>query len=95
METKFGQFIASGLSALIAYWLIWPLEVLRNIDQASVQNSGNNTLERARFVYHRQGLKGFYRGVVPGSQSVFLRNGSSMIVMLMFQKHLTELGFRE
>jgi hypothetical protein len=27
------------------------------------------------------GLKGFYRGILPGSQSVFLRNGASLLVL--------------
>ena len=52
-------------------------------------------MERARFIYKRFGVLGFYRGILAGSQSVFLRNGTSMILMLMFQKHLTEQGFRD
>ena len=84
MDTKIGQFLASGTSALLSYWLVWPFEVLRNVHQADVKGSGNNTLERVQFIYRKYGLGGFYRGIWPGSQSVFLRNGSSMIVMLMF-----------
>lgn len=81
--------MASGTAALTSYWLVWPFEVLRNVTQAEVQGSGNTTLERARFVYRKYGLGGFYRGIWSGSQSIFIRNGSSMIVMLMFQKYLT------
>ena len=46
-------------------------------------------MHRVRMLYLKQGLAGFYRGIGPGSQSIFLRNGASMIVMLMFQKQLT------
>lgn len=84
MDTKLGQFLASGTAALVSYWLVWPFEVLRNITQANVKSMGTTTTERARFVYARYGVLGFYRGIWPGSQSVFLRNGTSMICMLMF-----------
>mmetsp|Transcript_27222 Transcript_27222/g.36376 ORF Transcript_27222/g.36376 Transcript_27222/m.36376 type:complete len:240 (+) Transcript_27222:205-924(+) len=94
-DSKLGQFLASGTAALISYWLVWPFEVLRNVTQAGVAGSGNTTVERARFIYGRFGVLGFYRGILAGSQSVFLRNGTSMIVMLAFQRHLTDKGFRE
>lgn len=38
-------------------------------------------MERAKFIMKNQGPLGFYRGIVPGLQSVFLRNGAAMIVM--------------
>lgn len=84
MDSKLGQFVGSGGAALVSYWLVWPFEVLRNVTQADVKGSGNSTVERARFIYNRFGLLGFYRGILAGSQSVFLRNGTSMIVMLAF-----------
>ena len=34
LSTKLGQFTASGSAAMIAFWVIWPLEVLKNIAQA-------------------------------------------------------------
>ena len=52
-------------------------------------------MERARFILRTQGVRGFYRGIVPGSQSVFLRNGAAMITMQFAQKKLTQLGFRD
>ena len=84
MKTWLGQFLASGSAALISYFIVWPFEVLRNVHQADVHGSGSTTLSRARFIHSRYGMAGFYRGIWPGSQSVFLRNGSSMIVMLAF-----------
>lgn len=51
MDSKIGQFAASGTAALVSYWLCWPLEVLRNVTQADVAGSGNSTIDRARFIY--------------------------------------------
>ena len=51
--------------------------------------------ERINFILKTQGPKGFYRGLVPGGQSVFLRNGAAMIVMQKAQKKFTEWGWRE
>ena len=74
--------MVSGSAALFSYWLIWPLEVIKNMTQADKEK--HSSFNRARLVYLRHGLSGFYRGIGPGSSSIFFRNGSSMIVMLMF-----------
>jgi hypothetical protein len=67
MDTKIGQFLASGSSALLSYWLVWPFEVLKNMAQAETACAGNTTACRAKYIYSSFGLKGFYRGIVPGS----------------------------
>jgi len=95
MESKIGQFLASGSAALVSYWLVWPFEVLKNMAQAETVCAGHSTAGRAKYIYSNSGLKGFYRGIVPGSQSVFLRNGASMILMIMFQKEITKRGLRD
>ena len=76
--------MASGLTGLLTYWLIWPLEVIKNITQAETRNIGSTFRERIGYVYSRYGLKGLYRGIVPGSQGVFMRSGASISVMLLF-----------
>ena len=58
MNSKLGQFLASGSSALLSYWLCWPFEVLRNVAQAEVQDSGKTVASRARFIYNRYGVRG-------------------------------------
>ena len=50
MDTKLGQFTASGSAAMFAYWLIWPFEVLKNLTQAETAGVGSNNLQRARYV---------------------------------------------
>lgn len=41
------------------------------------------------------GVRGIYRGVLPGSISVFTRNGASMISMQLAHKKFTEWGLRD
>lgn len=95
METKKGQFAASGSAAMFAYWLIWPFEVLKNLTQAETAGVGNSNLQRARYILATYGLKGFYRGLLPGSMSVFLRNGASYIVLQYAHKQITKFGLRD
>ena len=66
---------------MFCYWVIWPFELLKNLTQVGTKNVGNTNLERARYVFRTDGILGFYRGILPGSQSVFVRNGASMVVL--------------
>ena len=95
MSTKLGQFSASGSAAMFAYWLIWPFEVMKNLTQAETVGVGNNNTERARYVIKTYGIQGFYRGILPGSMSVFLRNGASYIVLQFAHKQITKAGLRD
>jgi len=85
-STPAGQFFSSGGCALIGFWVVWPFENLKNQAQA-----GKNWLAHARTT----GLLGLYRGIVPGSASVFLRNGAAMIVMQKANRLITEMGLRD
>ena len=80
-STPIGQFLVSGGASYIAWFLIWPLEVLKNLTQAETKGLGNSSMDRARYIMKTQGIQGFFRGFIPGGQSVFLRNGAAMIVM--------------
>jgi len=66
---------------MVAFWIIWPFEILKNLAQAETKDVGNTTLERARYILRTNGPLGFYRGILPGSMSVFLRNGAAFLVM--------------
>ena len=81
MSTPLGQFAVSGGAALMGFLIIWPLEVLKNLAQAETKGMGDSSMERARYILKTQGIQGFWRGFIPGGQSVFLRNGAAMIVM--------------
>lgn len=48
---KVGQFFGSGIAAMMAYWVIWPFEVLKNQAQAGTSKYGTTTFERAKHIY--------------------------------------------
>lgn len=95
MDSKAGQFFVSGGASYVAWFLIWPLEVLKNLTQAQTQGMGDTSMDRARYIMKTQGVQGFWRGFIPGGQSVFLRNGAAMIVMQWAQKQITLMGLRD
>ena len=54
------------------------------------------TLQRLKLAYSdRGGVRGLYRGIVPGSIRSFLANGTAMVVMTFAQKKVTEWGLRD
>jgi hypothetical protein len=81
LQSKFGQFFASGSASVIGWFIIWPFENLKNITQAETAGCGTNAIERSRFILKTYGPMGFWRGFLPGSMSVFTRNGAAFIAM--------------
>ena len=45
-----GQFLVSGGASYIAWFLIWPLEVLKNLTQAETKGLGSSSMDRARYI---------------------------------------------
>eukprot|EP01060_Flectonema_neradi_P000323 TRINITY_DN10216_c0_g1_i1.p1 TRINITY_DN10216_c0_g1~~TRINITY_DN10216_c0_g1_i1.p1 ORF type:complete len:292 (+),score=29.86 TRINITY_DN10216_c0_g1_i1:39-878(+) len=89
-----GQFIASGGSAAFGFWCVWPLETLKNQVQAGTTIPGVDKPTIAQRVKHLGGITGLYRGILPGTISIFSRNGVAMIVMQWAQRKVNELGLR-
>eukprot|EP00929_Paragymnodinium_shiwhaense_P005344 TRINITY_DN107174_c0_g1_i1.p1 TRINITY_DN107174_c0_g1~~TRINITY_DN107174_c0_g1_i1.p1 ORF type:complete len:311 (+),score=37.89 TRINITY_DN107174_c0_g1_i1:104-934(+) len=85
--TPLGQFICSGGAAMVGFWIVWPFETLKNQTQAGI---GGSTMDKVR----KLGFSGLYRGIIPGSMSVFFRNGAAMLVMQFVNRKITEWGLR-
>ena len=51
-----GQFLVSGVASFLAWFLIWPLEVIKNLTQAETKGVGNSSLDRARYIMKHQGI---------------------------------------
>lgn len=66
---------------MVGFWLIWPFETLKNMAQADLASNKLNAVQRYLKVIRIHGFLTLYRGIIPGSQSVFLRNGAAMIMM--------------
>lgn len=81
LNYKLGQFLITGCASSLAFSIMWPFEVLKNLDQAENKTIGSNSRERVQYIMKHQGIAGFYRGIIPGIQSVFFRNGCSMVAM--------------
>lgn len=81
LNYKMGQFLVTGCAASLGYTIMWPFEILKNLEQAENTMIGSNSRERVNFIYKHHGLIGFYRGILPGLQSVFFRNGAAMVGM--------------
>lgn len=98
-QTVWGQFLASSMSATLGFWLVWPLEVMKNQVQANTNlerlRENASFIERAKFLMETHGgIRGLYRGIVPGTIRSFMSNGASMVVMLWANRKITEMGWR-
>tara|TARA_B110001452_G_scaffold192165_1_gene162229 strand:- start:1089 stop:2177 length:1089 start_codon:yes stop_codon:yes gene_type:complete len=88
-SSALGQFFSSGGCALVGFWIVWPFETLKNQTQAGMPGT---VIEKVRGM--PGGFLGLYRGILPGSLSVFLRNGAAMIVMQLANRKISEWGLR-
>jgi len=95
LDSSAGQFLASGCCATTAFWVVWPFEVIKNQIQAGTKGAGETVAERLRYLVQHHGPQGLVRGIVPGSVSIFLRNGAAMVVMQTAQRKFTDWGFRK
>lgn len=89
-ETAAGKFFCSGGSALVGFWIVWPFETLKNQTQAGMPGTMMDKIRNMP-----GGFMGLYRGILPGSLSVFTRNGAAMIVMSQANRMITEAGLRD
>ncbi|KAG1671217.1 Mitochondrial substrate carrier family protein L [Nymphon striatum] len=91
-----GPFLASGIAATLAWWIIWPLEYMKSQIQSNYGAKNESVLLRMKkIVSGSGGFFGLYRGLAPGSIRSFVANGSAMIVMSCAQKKVTEWGLRD
>lgn len=88
------QFLTWGGVSMLGFWVIWPLETLKNQVQAGTAVEGTAAPTLRQRITYLGGPLGLYRGILPGSISVFLRNGTAAVVMGLAQRKITELGLR-
>ncbi|CAE8584241.1 unnamed protein product [Polarella glacialis] len=88
------QFCTWGGISMVSFWVIWPLETLKNQVQAGTKIEGFEKPTVRQRISHMGGLTGLYRGILPGSISVCMRNGTAAVVMGFANRKITELGLR-
>lgn len=95
LKHPLGQFLTWGGMSTLGFWFIWPLETIKNQVQAGTVIEGTDKPTFRQRINHLGGPLGLYRGILPGSISVFMRNGTAAIVMGAANRKITELGLRE
>lgn len=88
------QFLTWGGVSVLGFWVIWPLETLKNQVQAGMAVDGVASPTLRQRVAFMGGPLGLYRGILPGSISVFLRNGTAAVVMGYINRKISEYGLR-
>lgn len=51
-----GQFFVSACSASVSWFLIWPLENLKNVVQAETKGIGNSNSEKLKWMLRERGV---------------------------------------
>jgi len=79
-----GPFIKGGVCATLAWWVVWPFETMKS--QVQGNTPGPSKLwDRMAWVYRNGGVRGLFRGIVPGSTRSLIANGTSMIAFTLCQ----------
>jgi hypothetical protein len=91
MKSTAGLFAVTCGSASLGYLLAWPLETLKNLAQTATPRIGATISERVSYL---GGLRGLYRGVVPGTVCGGFRNACGMVVLTYAQAYATKRGLR-
>ena len=79
-----GGFLKGGVCATLAWAVAWPLEVVKNKKQGADGMRGS-TLAIVRQLAASDGLRGLYRGFLPGALRSFVANGAGMAVFQFTQ----------
>jgi solute carrier family 25 carnitine/acylcarnitine transporter 20/29 len=81
-----GGFLKGGVCATLAWLVAWPLEVAKNkVQGAEAQYKGRSTLSIVQQIAAADGLRGLYRGILPGALRSFVANGAGMAVFQFTQ----------
>lgn len=88
-----GGFLKGGVCATTAWAIAWPLEVVKSRVQ-SAPGSGiktsSGTLASLSCIVRDSGVKGLYRGFLPGALRSFVANGAGMAVYQFTQSLRTD-----
>ena len=79
-----GGFLKGGVCATLAWAVAWPIEIAKNQKQGA-DGSRLSTLAIVRQLAASDGLRGLYRGFLPGALRSFVANGAGMAVFQFTQ----------
>lgn len=88
-----GLFFIGGIVATFAWWIVWPLEVMKSQVQGAYGRGRMSVMYRIRTTLVERGMAGLYRGVFSGTLRSFFANGIGLIVYEHVQRYLKNLYF--
>jgi len=93
LESDLSYFVSGALSKLIATTITYPYQVLRTRIQDRVgvgeQRIYSSTWQTIQFTFKNEGIRGFYRGLVPGVIRVM---PMSAVVLMSYERILKILN---
>lgn len=96
MESKAGNFVVGAIAGTLCWYIVWPFEYVKNQIQAETTGVGNTIMERWKFAMQEAGgIRGLYRGFVPGTFCYVLRNGAAMLSMAIVNDMFFKMGWRK
>ena len=89
--TVLGPFVKGGVCASLGWVAAWPFEVVKNRVQADTSRAYENKSvhQMLRTLVREEGVRGMFRGILPGLCKSFVSNGAAMIALSFAQRHLT------
>jgi solute carrier family 25 carnitine/acylcarnitine transporter 20/29 len=86
-----GGFLKGGLCATVAWGIAWPIEVVKSkIQAADSTYRGRSMMSIWGSIVKADGVKGLYRGFLPGAMRSFVANGVGMAVYQFTQSLRTD-----
>jgi len=86
-----GGFLKGGICATIAWAIAWPIEVVKSkVQGTEAQFKGQSMLSIIQHIVKADGMKGLYRGFLPGAMRSFVANGAGMAVYQFTQSLRTD-----
>ena len=73
-----GPFLKGGVAATVGWAVIWPFENIKNQIQARAPGP-QTQFKRLLWVAQEQGVRGLFRGFMPGAARSMVANGVSML----------------
>lgn len=79
-----GPFLKGGVCATIAWWIVWPAEILKSQIQGNTPGP-KTMLKRLVWVIKNDGIRSIFRGILPGTIRSMIANGASMLAFTLCQ----------
>jgi len=87
-----GGFLKGGVCATVAWGVAWPVEVVKSKVQGvgGSQYQGQSLVSILQMTARNEGLRGLYKGFLPGAARSCLANGVGMAVYQFTQSFRKE-----